>query len=793
MTDRDDTLLVLSSPLFDASIYARAVQKNFATPEEAAYHYLTQGGLHSCGPEALFDARYYWAENRDVREAGFNPLLHFLRHGRLEGRRPVLYGAPWAGSPRAPDDETWSRLRAERALSIQAICPDDDSSVDVVVPVYRGYDDTLACIYSVLKSDIATPYRLIAIDDESPEPGLSQRLHELAEFGLLVLLSNQRNVGFVQSANRGMSLSKKRDVVLLNSDTVVYGNWLDRLRWHSRSHERVATVTPFSNNATIFSYPHVLQNNRHRLELDFPELARIFNEANDRNNLDVPTGVGFCFYITRNSLEELGGFDERLFGRGYGEENDFCMRAQGAAWRNLAALDVFVRHTGERSFGMEADEGKNRGLAQLTRVFPHYQRLIREYTEVDPLKAGRMRVDIARFRAMSRGRAVLLVTHDWGGGIERHVEDLAALLAAEGIPSLWWKPTRARDGLHFDATRAGDFPNLPDTPWSQLRDSGATLKALGLGLVHIHSLVTFPPGALNDLTVAIRDAGLAYDFTLHDYAPVCPRINMIDWSGMYCDSPSSTYCGDCLARGGTRFGAQDIDAWRARYRAVLLGARNVFAPSQDLITRMARYLPDLSNVLLRPHPLKELPKVKRLPPPRRKGVRTVGIIGAIGPHKGSRVVQGLAADALIRELPLHFTIYGDTDLPSLRDFPNVTVTGAYREGAIGQVLASDPCEIALFASVWPETFCFTLDIAVSHGVFPIAFDLGAPADRIRAMGYGKILPLDFALDSGVLNQELLRALPPQSRLAGESRRLWTGADRYFQSGNDTPEVPSKFT
>ena len=41
------------------------------------------------------------------------------------------------------------------------------------------------------------------------------------------------------------------------------------------------------------------------------------------------------------------------FGRGYGEENDFSMRAAGAGWRNVLAGDVFVYHEGAVSFSDE--------------------------------------------------------------------------------------------------------------------------------------------------------------------------------------------------------------------------------------------------------------------------------------------------------------------------------------------------------------------------------------------------------------------------------------------------------
>ena len=72
---------------------------------------------------------------------------------------------------------------------------------------------------------------------------------------------------------------------------------------------------------------------------------------------DLPTGVGFCLYLRRAMLDAVGLFDP-AFGLGYGEENDLCLRAARAGWRNLLADNAFVVHTGGRSFvGQKAELG----------------------------------------------------------------------------------------------------------------------------------------------------------------------------------------------------------------------------------------------------------------------------------------------------------------------------------------------------------------------------------------------------------------------------------------------------
>jgi Predicted glycosyltransferases len=127
--------------------------------------------------------------------------------------------------------------------------------IDIVIPVYKGVRQTRACLESVLRAHGKAPVEIVAIDDASPEPEISEFLRALAREGRITLLANPSNVGFVQSVNRGMGLHPDRDVILLNSDTEVANDWVDRMAAAAYSAPRVATVTPFSNNATICSYP----------------------------------------------------------------------------------------------------------------------------------------------------------------------------------------------------------------------------------------------------------------------------------------------------------------------------------------------------------------------------------------------------------------------------------------------------------------------------------------------------------------------------------------------------------
>ncbi len=266
--------------------------------------------------------------------------------------------------------------------------------IDVIVPVYRGLEQTRHCIESVLTSAQTTPFELVLVDDASPEGELTRYLDTLAGRDGVTLLRNAHNLGFVQTVNRGMTLHGERDVVLLNSDTEVANDWLDRLRGCVYSAPDIATATPFSNYATICSYPIFCADNEMPPDIGLAELDRVFGEVNAGKLVDLPTAVGFCMYIRRVCLDQVGLFDAGRFGRGYGEENDFSRRAAKVGWRNVLCADTFVFHAGGVSFGAERAALAPAAAEVLPRLHPEYAALVQEFVAEDPPAKYRRAVDM---------------------------------------------------------------------------------------------------------------------------------------------------------------------------------------------------------------------------------------------------------------------------------------------------------------------------------------------------------------------------------------------------------------
>jgi GT2 family glycosyltransferase len=259
--------------------------------------------------------------------------------------------------------------------------------VSVVIPVYNAPEALERCLASVY-STVPGDTEVVVIDDASPDPSTVEVLRRWQE---IMSVSwkfhvNQKNRGFVATANLGMRLTQN-DVILLNSDTEPTPGWLRGLQRCLSSDPMIATATPWTNNGEIASIPQFCQVNP--VPPDASAVADVIARTGNAIYPELPTAVGFCMAIPRRAINRIGLFDEVLFGKGYGEENDFSMRAVQAGMRNVLCDDVYVVHLGGRSFGPTGLKPDESSMQRLLSRHPDYLRQVQEFITADPLSPRR--------------------------------------------------------------------------------------------------------------------------------------------------------------------------------------------------------------------------------------------------------------------------------------------------------------------------------------------------------------------------------------------------------------------
>ncbi len=266
----------------------------------------------------------------------------------------------------------------------------------IAIPIYNGHDALERCLQALIDERIEAAHRIVAINDASSDlrvaPLLESFTRKHAKRAIEVR-HNRVNRGFTWNANQAITATRSDEhLLLLNSDAIVTEGWLDQMLVTLARDERIGTVTPFSNNATICSYPDFSR------EWPVPpvaERARIAKTlANHRaDEIDIPTAVGFCMLISRRCLDAVESFDEANFPRGYGEENDFCRRAALEGFRNVMCTNAYVAHEGSQSFTEEKHALMRDGGARLLALHPDYNDVVAAWIKSDPARARREQVN----------------------------------------------------------------------------------------------------------------------------------------------------------------------------------------------------------------------------------------------------------------------------------------------------------------------------------------------------------------------------------------------------------------
>jgi glycosyltransferase involved in cell wall biosynthesis len=347
----------------------------------------------------------------------------------------------------------------------------------------------------------------------------------------------------------------------------------------------------------------------------------------------------------------------------------------------------------------------------------------------------------------------IIFDHDMGGGANQYRREAVARWAAEGtaavlctysLPALDYRIRILVANETERELRAPSFvalePLLQDARVSEL---------------FVNSPVSFgEPLVFADWLARMkaRRPQLRLTLTAHDYFPVCPSFVLLNSEGRFCGVPDVAECERCLARHTAAHVAfsppTTITAWRESWGRALAAADEVRFFSEASRALFVRAYPELAagvTTTVVPHRVEFAPRRPRV---SHAGTLVIGVAGKLNFQKGAHVVAEMARRIERDAIDARIVVLGALEIPARS--PRLEVTGPYAPEDLPRLVEEHGINLFFFPSIWPETFSYVVAEIGALGVPIVAFDLGAPAERLRSNPLARLVgrvDADAALDT----------------------------------------------
>lgn len=637
--------------------------------------------------------------------------------------------------------------------------------VDIIIPVYNGFEYLESLFSSIIQTDI--PCRFLIINDCSSDPRVLPFLTTFMQDNAdrCTIINNESNLGFVGSVNKGLSRAKG-DVVLVNTDVELPSHWLERLIAPIKADPTIATATPLTNSGTICSFPIFLENNQLPFNMTVDEVDSYFKKVHPYLT-EAPTGVGFCMAMSKAAIEKVGQFDEKTFGKGYGEENDWCQRAIKLGFTNVIVENLFVYHKHGGSF--QSEEKKKlceKHTEFLLAKHPNYSKDVAKHCADNPLNSFRNNMFSRMVIAQLENKTTLIVTHLLGGGADLFYRQEANRILSQGnnVATLFYSTIDSLYHVVINSSR-----RTTPIQYTALDARSALSPLDGIAEIIINEAASYPkPQEILEELVALKKRAQANMTTyIHDYLPLCPSINLLTTDNIYCGLPTcGTDCHSCYQAHWFHRSSfpETIALYRDMWNEVLHASCSIICFSESSRSMLESVYGELERLKVIPHKTKHLPAVSTSGY-HHEGVR-IGILGNLTLHKGSGIVRGLlnATDKAFDSEPvsfIHFGINSDNI-----EHPLFFSENEYVRDELPELVKQHEVDVFLLPSICPETFSFTCSEIIDMNLPVACFNLGAPAERVNR--YEKGLVLDYPNNPNDITEEA----PKYLSMIVELSRKW---------------------
>lgn len=629
-----------------------------------------------------------------------------------------------------------------------------DVKVDIVIPIYNAFDFTKKCIETVIKNTDLKQHTLVLVNDKSPDERILPMLQDFVKSYQdlhIDLIDSKENQGFVKSVNIGMSHSKN-DVVLLNSDTEVTANWLNKMIETAYVEENVATVTPLSNNATLASIPNFLEENTIPNYISLEEYAKLIEDCSYNAYPELTTAHGFCMYIRRDAIEKVGLFDSETFGKGYGEENDFSYRCIQNGLLNLLCDNTFIYHKGTQSFTEEKEELAKSHWEILKEKYPCNVEMNNDLCIYNPYSY--VQDNIKYSLANKYRKNMLIVVHEFFelenklvGGTVQHIYDLVQHIRKDvNCHVFYYRNGKYRVKSFFENSEAemviGSISSYEMAKTRNFQYKFILQKLFSLiniDFVHIHHMANH----YFDLVDELKERNLPYFVTLHDYYLVCPTIILLENGEKYCVDNENRDCLACLEKIKNINSKDFIDKWRKLSYELLKNAEEIIAPNESVLDIFNKFFKEV-NIKVIEHGMDKDDFLKAEEIPERKdGKKNIAFLGGLTHYKGLGFMKDLIRKANNNEIPYTIHLFGKSSEWEVNvSSPNFIYHNTYNRNEIAKILKENNIDLVLLLAIWPETYSYTLTETVIAGVPALALPYGALENRIKKYGIGWLLSKD---------------------------------------------------